>query len=436
MKDKLVRIAKMDKELKFSALVHHVNSETLTNAFKEIKRNKATGVDDITVNNYASNLDNNIAELLTRMKSKDYHPKPVKRVYIPKAGNKDEKRPLGIPATEDKMVQIAIKNILEPIFESLFSDSSHGFRPNKSCHTAIKALDNALMIAPISYVVEVDIKQFFSSISHYWLQRCLEERISDPNMLWLIRQFLKAGIMENGIYRNNELGTQQGGNLSPLLANIYLHYVLDLWFEKEFKSTSQNYMQQIRYSDDFIVLFASQKDAERFVIELKSRLSKFGLEVAPDKTRIIKFGKWEYERCNKLGIKSQTFNFLGFTHYFHKSRNGKTIAGHKTSKDNLRRKLLQMKEWIRNRRNLLPLKDWMPAIKSKLTGHYNYFGVSGNARCLQQYYRQTTSLIFKWLNRRSQRKSMNWSQFTNYLQMYPLPQPRIMVNFYTLKPIK
>jgi RNA-directed DNA polymerase len=251
-------------------------------------------------------------------------------------------------------------------------------------------------------------------------------------MLWLIRRFLKAGIMEDGIFSNNEIGTQQGGNLSPLLANIYLHYVLDLWFEKQFKTINNNYMQLIRYCDDFIVLFASRKDAERFVTELPIRLQKFGLEISPTKTRMLKFSKQEFERCNKLGIKSETFNFLGFTHYFHKSRRGFTLIGHKTNKDNLKRKLSNMKEYLRKVRNIIPLKDWMPIIKLKLTGHYNYFGVSGNMRCLKQYYNQTVSLLFKWLNRRSQRKSMNWDKFMSYLQIFPLPQPRITVNLYTL----
>lgn len=432
MNNKLVQIANNahNQKLKFTSLVHHINNNALYEAYKQLKRGKACGVDNITVDDYGNNLDNNINELITRMKSKTYLPKPVKRVYIPKPG-KEDKRPLGIPAIEDKMVQIAVKNMLEPIFEPLFLDSSHGFRPNKGCHTAIDSLNTAIMTKPVNYIVEVDIKQFFNNISHHWLQRALEERISDPNMLWLIRRFLKAGIMDNGVYSNNDTGTQQGGNLSPLLANVYLHYVLDLWLEKRFKSTTTHYVEQIRYCDDFIVLFQSEKDAHRFLSELKIRLAKFNLEVAPDKTRVLQFSKQEFARNNKRGIKSNTFNFLGFTHYFHKSRKGFTIVGHKTSKENLKRKLLEMKEWIRSMRNLAALKDWMPTISAKLVGHYNYFGVSGNSRCLQQYYRRTLKLLFKWLNRRSQKKSMNWDQFNNYLQVYPLPQPRIKVNLYS-----
>ncbi len=433
MKDKLVRVATLanNLELKFNALVHHVNNETLRAAFGQLKSNKACGIDGITLDGYGSNLGDNINNLVTRMKEKSYKPQPVKRVFIPKPGS-DDKRPLGIPATEDKMVQIAVKEILEPIFEPLFLDCSHGFRPNKSCHTAISALDTAVMTKPVNYIVEVDIKQFFNNISHYWLQRALEERMSDSNMLWLIRSFLKAGVMEDGVFYDSDRGASQGSCLSPLLANIYLHYVLDLWVEKCFKQSTINYVELIRYCDDFVVLFQSEKDAHRFLEDLKERFAKFNLEVSPTKTRVFKFSKQEFARNSKNGVKSNTFDFLGFTHYFHKSRKGFTIFGHKTSKGRLRDKLQKMKEYLRKVRNLLRLKDWIPIIKAKLTGHYNYYGVSGNYRCLRQFYNRTISLLFKWLNRRSQKKSMNWDQYMNYLQIFPLPQPRIVVTLYKL----
>ena len=433
MNNKLARIVALanDKKLKFNALVHHVNPDALVHAFKQLKRNKACGVDEVTLNDYESDLGNNINKLVAKMKDKTYRPKPVKRVYIPKPGS-DDKRPLGIPATEDKMVQLAVKKILEPIFEPLFLNCSHGFRPNRSCHTAIEALNKAVMTKSVHYVVEVDIKQFFNSISHYWLQRCLEERISDPNMVWLVRRFLKAGIMENNAFSASDLGTPQGGNLSPLLANVYLHYVLDLWFEKKFKASTRNYVELIRYCDDFVVLFQSENDAKRFLAELSVRLAKFKLEIAPNKTRMLRFSQQGFVRNNRKGIKSESFNFLGFTHYFCKSRKGFPIVGHKTNKERLRDKLLKMKEYLRSARNLYSLREWMPIIRAKLTGHYNYFGVSGNYRCLRQFYNKTIVMVFKWLNRRSQKKSMNWMQFIHYLQIFPLPQPRIMVNLYKL----
>lgn len=431
----IVAKAKADKALKFTSLAHHLNKDLLCSIFGELKRNKACGIDNVTLENYESNLHGNIEELVLKMKEQTYRPKPVKRVYIPKPG-KDEKRGLGIPSTEDKLVQLGLKHVLESIYEQDFLDCSHGFRPNKSCHTAIIALNQAVMTKPVNFVVEVDIRKFFDNVNHYWLLRCLEERIIDPNFLWIIKRFLKAGVIEDGIFIESDKGAPQGGNLSPLLSNIYLHYVLDLWFEKKFKRTSRSYMQQIRFCDDFVVAFESRKDAERFLIELRERFAKFGLEVAEDKTQLIEFGKKAFEKCKRNKTKLSSFNFLGFTHFMKKSRFGSTIIGHKTSKENLRRKLQAMKEWLRVARTKIPFNEWIPFLKAKLTGHYNYFGLSGNYRCLKQFYKQVISLTFKWINRRSQRKSINWSSFLNYLQCTPLPQPRITVDLYKLKPTR
>ena len=424
--------ARADKGLKFNSLIHHIDEELLCRVSSELKANKATGVDNISVPEYFDNLRANVRDLVARMKAKSYRPKPVRRVYIPKPG-KDEKRPLGIPATEDKLVQLGLKHMLEAIYESDFLDCSHGFRPARSCHTAIDRLNKAMLTKPINYVVEVDIRKFFDNVSHYWLLRCLEERVSDPNLLWLVRQFLKSGVMEGGIYTDSESGTPQGGIVSPLLANIYLHYVLDLWFDKKFKKSSKSYMEVIRYCDDFVVLFENQNDASRFLDELKERLAKFGLQVAEDKTRLLEFGRKAYYHSKTSETKANSFNFLGFTHYWKSSRRGKFIMGHKTSKDNLRRKLSDMKIWIKAMRTK-PQILWMDTLKRKLSGHYNYFGVSGNFRCICQYYRQVISLLFKWMNRRSQKRSFNWLQFMHHLKLNPLPLPRIMVNLYTLKP--
>jgi hypothetical protein len=238
--------------------------------------------------------------------------------------------------------------------------------------------------------------------------------------------------MDNGIYSDSIKGSPQGGVISPLLANIYLHYVLDLWFEKKYKTTSRSYMELIRYCDDFVVLFESQNDAKRFLEELRERLAKFGLEVAEDKTRMLEFGRNAYLRSKRSGTKVESFNFLGFTHYCKSSRLGKFIIGHKTSKDNLRRKLSEIKSYVKTVMHVLPLGMWIETIKRKLSGHYNYFGVSGNYRCLKQYYNQVISIMFKCLNRRSQRKSFNFANFMAYLERNPLPQPRIKVNLYTL----
>ena len=424
--------ARADKKLKFNSLIHHLNEELLCRLAFELKADKATGIDHVSVPEYFGNLKENVEGLVVRMKAKSYRPKPVRRVYIPKPG-KDEKRPLGIPATEDKLVQLGLKHLLEAIYEADFLDCSHGFRPERSCHTAIDKLNKSLMTKPVNYVVEVDIRKFFDNVNHYWLLRCLEERINDPNLLWLVRQFLKGGVMEDGVYTDSESGTPQGGIVSPLLANIYLHYVLDLWFDRKFKKSSKSYMEIVRYCDDFVVLFERQNDAIRFLDELKERLAKFGLQVAEDKTRLLEFGRKAYYRSRTSDTKANSFNFLGFTHYWKSSRQGKFIMGHKTSKDNLRRKLSDMKSWIKAMRTK-PQILWFDTLKRKLSGHYNYFGISGNYRCLCQYYTQVVRLLYKWLNRRSQKRSFNWQEFHGFLQMNPLPQPRIMVDIYTFKP--
>ena len=287
------------------------------------------------------------------------------------------------------------------------------------------------MTKSVNYIVEVDIRKFFDEVSHYWLQRCLEERIGDRNLLWLIRCFLKAGVVSEGQRMPTEVGTPQGGVISPLLANIYLHYVLDLWFEKKIKPEAKGHMELIRYSDDFVVCCTNEADAKRFMEVLEQRLTKFGLRIAEDKTRVIKFGRSAWQRAQKRNEKVNSFDFLGFTHYCTKSRRGKFIMGHKTSKKNLSGKLKEIKEWVKKIRNQLKLRNWWPMLKAKLTGHYNYFGVSGNYRCLEKFYKNVFWLVFKWINRRSQKKSMTLEIYEQYLQFNPLPTPRICYALYS-----
>jgi group II intron reverse transcriptase/maturase len=435
MKDKLDLItenAKANKRLKFTSLIHHINEENLVKCYQELKRNRASGIDNVTVEEYGKNLRENISNLLRRLKTKSYKPQPVKRVYIPKPGKRDEKRGLGLPTVEDKLVQLMVKKILEAIYETDFLDSSYGFRPNRNCIQAIHKLNQEVMKKPINFIVEVDIRKFFDTLSHYWLQRCLEERIADPNLMWLVRQILKVGVIDNGKYQVNDQGTMQGGNLSPLLANIYLHYVLDLWFEKKIKPQAKGYVELIKYCDDFVVCCESEQDAKGFLKQLEERFSKFGLTLSPDKTKVVKFGRKVWQHWRKGGEKPQTFDFLGFTHYCGTSRNGYFSMVHKTSKKNLSRKIQETKEWIKGVKNSLPLKQWWPVLKAKLIGHYSYFGISGNYRSLQQFYHIVKRVIFKGINRRSQRKSMTWAIFQQYLQWNPLPVPRIYHSLYKL----
>ncbi|WP_265022346.1 group II intron reverse transcriptase/maturase [Wolbachia endosymbiont (group B) of Ischnura elegans] len=432
MQDKLNQIAvraKQDKRLKFTSLIHLINVGNLAECYKELKRNKACGIDWVTVEAYGENLKERLEGLVDSMKGKQYQPQPVRRVYIPKAGSK-EKRGLGIPSTEDKLVQIMLKKILENIYEANFLDSSYGFRPGRNCHQTVNALDKAVRYKPINYIVEVDIKKFYDNIQHKWLMRCLRERITDPNLLWLIKRFLKAGIVEAGYYEATKQGTPQGGIVSPVLANIYLHYVLDLWLEKKFKPRSRGYIQLIRFCDDFVVCCESKVDAEEFLELLKQRLNKFGLEVSENKTRVVKFGKREWQQAIREKRRTESFNFLGFTHYGAKSRLGRLMMGHKTSKLNLARKLKEIKEWLEKVRGSIRLKDWWQVLKAKLTGHYNYFGISGNYWCLKQFYTSVRKLAFKWINRRSQKKSMTWEQFVHYVEVNPLPKPKIHFSLY------
>lgn len=440
--DKLMRVAELargDRKLKFTSLTHLINEESLTACYGLLKKRRACGVDGVTVEEYAGKdckeLRPKVKALVERMKTQTYRPQPVRRVYIPKPG-KQEKRPLGIPAVEDKLVQIALKAILEAIYEPDFLDCSHGFRPKRSCHTAINRLDKVIMQKPINHIVEVDISKFFDNVSHYWLLRCLEERIKDPNLLDLIRKFLKAGVMEEGRWHGSTEGTPQGGVVSPILANIYLHYVLDLWFEANFKPKSQGYVELIRYCDDFVVACESRKDAEVFLAALRERLSKFGLRVSEEKTRIVQFGRKAWRESGNTGKKKwESFNFLGFTHYCGTSRKGKFIAGHKTSRVNMSRKLKEINGWLKLIRNRVSLKEWWPILAAKLQGHYAYFGISGNMRCLKQFQTAAGKLAFKWINRRSQRKSMNLRQYFEALGS-TLPVPRIYHNLYTLAPVR
>ena len=432
IKSKLELIAEKaskDGKLKFTSLVHLINKDSLARCYSRLKPNKAAGIDGVTVEQYGKHLDKNLDDLLARMKAGKYQPQAVRRVKIPKPG-RSEKRSLGIPAVEDKLVQLAMKEILEAIYEQDFLDCSYGFRPNRDCHQAIGRLDKVIMWQPINHVVDADIKGFFDNVSHYWLLRCLEERIADPKFLLLIRKFLKAGIMDGKQLLASKAGTPQGGVISPILANTYLHYVLDLWFEREFKHKIKGKAEMVRYCDDFVVCFEKEEEAKLFMKELKLRLAKFKLEIAEDKSSIVKFGRAAWHASRKGGGKVATFDFLGFTHYCTKSRRGKFLLGRKTQRKRLSAALKGMNTWLKGVRNKVPLKDWWRVFSWKLRGHYAYFGVSGNSRSLKSVHCHARYLLYKWVNKRSQKKSMNWEQFSNYLLLNPLPRPKIYYNLY------
>lgn len=424
--------ARREPRSQFTSLAHLLNERFLELCYYRLGRDRASGMDGVTWKEYGEHLEENIKGLVARMKAKRYKPLPAKRVYIPK--DEHSQRPLGLPALEDKIVQKGIAMILEAIYEADFLNCSYGFRPERSCHQALAVVYDTVMGKPVNHIVDADIKGFFDNVSHEWLIKFLRVRITDPSFLLLVERFLKAGYVEADQIVATEQGTPQGGNLSPMLSNIFLHYVLDLWFEKRIKRQVRGACYLVRYADDFVCMVQYQDDAQYIMQALRERFSRFSLELHPEKTRVISFGRYERENAKRQRRRSNTFDFLGFTHYCTRSRWGKFNLGRKSSRKKLCKKLREMKEWIRKVQKVCTVKEWWPILKAKLRGHYQYYGISGNFRYIDRFYRIVVRLAFKRLNHRSQRKSFNWKSFQTYLNRYPLPRPRI-VHKYTPIPV-
>jgi RNA-directed DNA polymerase len=422
--------ARKDPNFQFTSLAHLLNEGFLKECYSRLGRDRASGIDGVSWKEYGERLDENIRDLVTRLKTKRYKPQPSRRVYIPK--DEHSKRPLGLPALEDKIVQKGIAQILEAICEPLFLDCSYGFRPNRNCHQALNVVDKTMMRRPINYVVEADIKGFFDNVSHDWMMKCLQVHIKDPSLLLLVRRFLKAGFIDANEFVLTTKGTPQGGNLSPVLSNIFLHYVLDLWFEKIIKPKVRGVCRLVRYADDFICMTQYAGDARYIEQVLRERCAKFDLELHPEKTRVINLDRRQRCRANRKGHQSHTFDFLGFTHYWGKSRKGNPTLRRQTSGKKFRKACKAMSKWLRQVRHTAKLKEWWPTLQAKLRGHYQYYGISGNRRAIERYHYVTKRLVFKWINRRSQKASFNWEGFTAYLKLYPLPEPRIVHHLYTL----
>ena len=421
--------ARKEPKCQFTSLAYLLNRKFLRECYLELGRDRASGIDGLSWQAYGENLYENLANLVKRMKAKQYRPRPAKRVYIPK--NEHEKRPLGLPSLEDKVVQKGISRILEAIYEEDFLDCSYGFRPSRSCHDALRVVDQTIMKRPVRYVIEADIKGFFDNVSHDWLLKMLEVRIKDPSFLMLIRRFLKAGYIEEGRLVKTEQGTPQGGNLSPMLANIFLHYVLDLWFKKRIEPQMAGEVYLVRYADDFLIMVQKQSDACMIEQALKDRFKKFSLTLHPKKTRTISFSRKEPENAKRQGRKPNTFEFLGLTHFWQCSfEGGWYMLSRRTSAKRFRKACRAMNEWLRSVRNWCKTKEWWLILASKLRGHYQYYGVSGNSRMLKMFYYRVMRLVHKWLNKRSQRNRWNWERFTEYLKHYPLPLPHISHKFY------
>ena len=403
-------------------VMHCVNAQSLMEEHRRQSRRKATGVDGVDKAQYDENAEETIRQLVERMKRFQYKPQPVRRTYIPKANGKQ--RPLGIPAYEDRLVQGVMANALNEVYEPRFLDCSYGFRPGRSAHDVVRYIDQTIMRRKVNYVLEADIKGFFDNVDHDWLMKFLEHDIQDKNFLRYVKRFLIAGIMEGTEVKDSDRGTPQGGLISPVLANVYLHYALDLWFEKAIKPKLGGEAYYVRYADDFLILFQYENEARAVHKALMGRLAKFSLELAEDKTRTLPIGRYK-------GTKDD-FDFLGFTFYNTRTRAGKYRLGIRTSKKKLKAKRQAMKAWLRTRLTE-PVDLTMRRLAAALRGHNNYYGVNGNLEAIQKFYYYAETMLYKMFNRRSQRKSMGYDKFRRIWHYYIKP-PKIMKNIWNGTP--
>ncbi|WP_145353922.1 group II intron reverse transcriptase/maturase [Roseimaritima multifibrata] len=406
----------------FNNLFSLLNYELLWYAFRRLKRGKVPGVDGRTVEDYEEDLKSNLLNLLERLHDGSYRPNPSLRVNIPKGNGKS--RPLGIACVEDKLVQRAVVMVLERIYEVDFYDTSYGFRPKRSCHQALAVLGRTIATKKVNWVSDADIEGFFDNVSHDRLLELVQIRISDPKLLELVRRFLKAGVLIDGKQEATEEGVPQGASLSPLLANVYLHYVLDEWFERDVKPRMRGYASLIRYADDFICCFELESDARRYQAVLPKRLARFSLSVAEDKTKLLRFGRFARRDSTRHGEGSPgIFDFLGFTHYCGRSRAGKFKLKRKTSGKKYRQKLVELRKWFRSQLDT-PIGEMWQTLNAKLRGHYQYYGVNDNWPMLMAYRNRARVMVKRHLSRRSQSSYVNWTHLDRLSDRHPLANPR------------
>lgn len=409
----------------FNNLYHHISDEdNLRACYETLGANKATGVDGVTKREYGEELEDNLRELSSRLKRNGYRPGLRRRSYIPKAGSA-KGRPLGIGNLEDKIVETAVKRTLEPIYEAVFEDSSYGYRPGRSQHQCLEALGQTIQQKRVSHVVEADIKGFFDEVNHGWLVKFLRHRIGDERVIRLIIRMLKSGIMEDGLRRATDKGTPQGSILSPLLSNIYLHYVLDLWFSRVVCKHSRGEAVYFRFADDFLACFQYRDDARRFRHQLGQRLDGFGLSLAEEKTHCMEFGRFARVAARKRGEKPKEFNFLGFTHYCGKTRDGYFKVKRRTSRQKLGQSLERFTEWAKKVHGVLRKGEMLRAARTRVVGHLNYYAITDNLSRCNYYVYRTKRILFKWLNRKSQRKAYTWRAFEQALQHVGWPSLKI-----------
>ncbi|CAN7677171.1 group II intron reverse transcriptase/maturase [Pararhizobium sp. LjRoot238] len=421
--DRVRKAARLKKKERFTALLHHINVDALRTAFYALRRKAAAGVDGITWQDYEADLEPRLRELHARVHGGAYRPQPSRRTYIPKADGKQ--RPLAIAALEDKIVQGATVMVLNAIYEGDFCGFSYGFRPGRGPHDALDALSVAISERKVNWIMDADIQNFFGAVSQEWLVRFLEHRVGDKRIIRLIQKWLKAGILEDGVVIVDDRGTGQGSVISPLLANIYLHYVLDLWAKRWRRCEATGDMIIVRYADDVVVGFEHEDDARRFLDAMRARLEEFMLSLHPNKTRLIEFGRRAAAKRKKRGVgKPETFDFLGFTFICGKSRRGNFLLQRKTRRDRMRTKLREIKAELRRRMHS-PIPEQGRWLKRVVTGHFAYFAVPTNGRALNAFRFYITDLWRRTLRRRSQRSGLTWDRATRLTDHW-LPRPRIL----------
>ena len=422
---KLKRIAwlsKQDSGKEYECLMHMFNQESLTECFHELDKNKAVGIDGVTKMSYGANLYSNVEQLINRMRQMAYRPGVVREVLIPKEGKPGATRPLRISNLEDKIVQKMMQKVLESVYEPIFLECSHGFRPGRSCHTAIQALQNHLYEKEIQTVIDIDLKNFFGTIDHQLLENILRNKIKDPKFMRYISRMLKAGVLTEGELKLSEEGVPQGSICSPVLSNIFAHFAIDNWVEGIVKPACKGAVELFRYADDGVICCQHEADAERIRQALGKRLEKYKLQLNEEKTKLVSFDK----KAAAQGVKQGTFDFLGFTFYLGRAQSGRIIPKLKTRAKTMRAKLKRVNEWAKQARNERPMKEVWTIFKAKLRGHIQYYGVSHNIEKVNAFLFMATGILYKWLNRRSQRKSFNWETFRLWMQANPLPSGQIV----------
>lgn len=416
-RSRIAMLAECHPQRAFTSLAHHMDAEWLKMAYRMTRRDGAVGIDGQTAEAFGGDLEANIQRLLDEAKSGCYRAPPVRRVHIPK-GDGQATRPIGIPTFTDKVLQRAVVALLEPLYEQDFQDCSYGFRPGRSAHQAVQTVWQGLSSMGGGWVIDLDIRAFFDTIDHEHLRAFLQQRVRDGVILRLIDKWLKAGVLEAGQWQKGEMGSPQGGVISPLLANVYLHYVLDEWFENDVKPRLKGKAFSVRFADDAVLAFNNEADARRVLAVLPKRFARFGLTLHPTKTRLVRFRPYHEERA-------ETFDFLGFTHFWGKSRRGYWIIKRKTARDRFRRGLKQFTRWCRRHRHL-PLREQFVLLSRKLRGHFAYYGIRGNFKALQTFRFRVERIWVKWLSRRSQRGRISWDRASQMLSVFELPRARIV----------